>query len=127
MLLLLRCGYNGNMEERQDQFGELAVETIRGDRRAHRRYEVGLELRYKVLAPGGAERAGFGTAHNLSRGGVLLHSNEALPVGLQVEVSLQWPFRLQNVCPLDLVIVGQTVRVGAGATAVRTSSYSFRT
>jgi PilZ domain len=112
----------------QDRLGENSItDIIRGDRRASRRYDVGLELRYRIITANGSGRLGFGTARNLSRGGVLVQTDEPLPTGLQVELCVKWPYQLQNVCPLDLVIIGHTVRLDGARTAVRSASYSFHT
>jgi len=93
----------------------------------HRRYDVGLEFRYRLLTSRGSARSGFGIVSNLSRGGALLQAETSLPVGSRVELFIKWPFRLQNVCPLDLVVVGRIVRAGDGRAAVHTESQSFRT
>lgn len=112
----------------QDRLGDKSItDSIRGDRRASRRYDVGLELRYRIITRNGSGPIGFGTARNLSRGGVLVQTDEPLAEGLQVELCVKWPFQLQNVCPLDLVIVGQTIRLNGARTAMRSASYSFHT
>jgi hypothetical protein len=103
------------------------MELIGGDRRGHRRYEVDLELRFKVLGASAGAAGGAGKALNMSSGGVLVEIDQELREGAAVELAIEWPFLLQNVCPLTLKAVGTVVRSREKRAAIRTRRYEFVT
>jgi len=49
------------------------------------------------------------------------------PRGTQVEMHIAWPFLLQNVCPLQLVVQGTVVETDSAGAVVRIDDYEFRT
>lgn len=104
-----------------------SVETKRIDQRLHRRYPITLEVEYKLLSKGRVERLGAGKTLNVSSGGVLFEAKESLPPGSSIEVLMDWPFLLEGVCPLKLVIYGRVVRGDSKRIAVRTNQHEFRT
>ena len=97
------------------------------DQRLNRRYPIALEIEYKLLRKGRVERLGLGRTLNVSSGGVLFEANESLPAGSSIEILMQWPFLLEGVCPLKLVIHGSVVRSDSKRIAVRTKQHEFRT
>ena len=98
------------------------------DQRLHRRYPVTLELEYKLLKRGRVVQRGSGRTLNISRSGVLFEANEALAPGGLIELMISWPFLLERVCPLKLVIRGRVVRVDDGKRiAVRVTYREFHT
>jgi hypothetical protein len=103
------------------------LESHRADQRLNRRYPIALEVEYKLLRKGRVERLGLGRSLNISSGGVLFEANEPLPAGSSVEVMMHWPFLLEGVCPLKLVIYGSVVRSDSKGVAVRTKHHEFRT
>ena len=103
------------------------VESHHVDQRLNRRYPITLEIEYKLLRKGRVERLGLGRTLNVSSGGVLFEANETLPAGSSIEVLMQWPFLLEGVCPLKLVIHGSVVRSDSKRIAVRTKHHEFRT
>jgi PilZ domain len=103
------------------------LESHRADQRLNRRYPIALEIEYKLLRKGRVERLGLGRTLNVSSGGVLFEANEPLPAGSSVELLMQWPFMLEGVCPLKLVILGSVVRSDGKGVAVRTKHHEFRT
>ena len=48
-------------------------------------------------------------------------------MGQTVEISVNWPARLDGTCPLKFVAMGKIVRVDAGRAAVRIEKYEFET
>jgi len=80
------------------------------DRRANRRYPITLELQYKLLNKGQVEHMGIGWTLDISSGGVLLEADTTLPTTGSIELAIHWPFRLEGVCKLNLVMRGQIVR-----------------
>ena len=100
----------------------------RTDRRATSRFPVREEVRYKVLQPAKAPPiTGSGHTLNIGSGGILFTTEEKLPMGHTVELSVNWPARLDGTCPLKFVAVGKVVRADACKAAVRIDKYEFRT
>jgi hypothetical protein len=65
---------------------------------------------------------------NLGAGGVLVYDSiENAPPGTPVELSIHWPARLGDVCPLLLLVRGRIVRREGGLFAVRADHFEFRT
>ena len=102
-------------------------EKRRVDQRVNRRYPISLEIEYKVLRKGRVERLGLGRTLNVSSGGVLFQATDQLPAGSSVELLMQWPFLLEGVCPLKLVIHGSVVRSDSKGVAIRNKHHEFRT
>lgn len=99
------------------------------DQRANGRYPISLEVQYKVLRGDRVDRVGCGRTLNISSGGVLLETDDLLPPTGMVELAIQWPFLLREVCSLKLVMRGRIVRrdYQTKATAVRAEFHEFRT
>ena len=99
------------------------------DQRARDRYPISLDLQYKVLRGGRIEQTGTGRTLNISSGGVLFETDDRLPQRGLVEVAMQWPYLLQGVCGLKLVMRGHIVRSGGNQTktALRAEFREFRT
>ncbi len=97
------------------------------DQRLHQRYPISLEFEYRLLSRGRVARLGFGRTLNISTGGVLFEGNDAFPVGSTVEIMLSWPFLLEGVCPLKLMLKGRVVRSNSTESAVQTTQHEFRT
>jgi hypothetical protein len=102
-------------------------DSIGGERRHNRRYDMKLDLRWKLVRRRRVIDNGTGFTFDLSRGGVRFHAGRDLPVGLNVDLSVAWPVRLHNVAPMQLVIQGKIVRSSEGWAAIRTVQHEFRT
>ena len=103
------------------------ADKIAGDRRADRRYDISLDLRWKVIRRRRVLDTGTGTTLDLSSGGILFETDRQLPTGLNVELSISWPVLLHNVAPLQLVVTGRIVRAAGRRTAIRMTQHEFRT
>jgi hypothetical protein len=68
-----------------------------------------------------------GRTLNIGSGGILFTTEERLPMGRPVEVSVNWPVRLDGTCPLQFVAVGKVVRSENTAAAVQIERYEFKT
>jgi hypothetical protein len=90
-------------------------------RRKHIRFPVALPVEYTL---DGARRQSL-TA-NLSRGGLFLWTDDLLPVGQGIRLSIDWPVLLDRRCGLRLSVSGSVVRAGRGGIAVRIERYEFR-
>jgi hypothetical protein len=102
------------------------TEIIHGDRRIDRRYQYEMELRFTYRL-GSAMQFGSGHTVDLSRGAVRFVAENPPPDGAEVELRIAWPYLLQNVCPLELVVRGTTVTTSERGTVLTMSDYEFRT
>jgi hypothetical protein len=103
------------------------AQTIAGDRRGDRRYEIRLDARWKLVRRRKVLESGSGRTLDFSSGGVLFEPGRQLPIGLNVELSISWPVLLHNVAPLQLVVCGRVVRSNGSRTAIRMVQHEFRT
>lgn len=103
------------------------VETYRRDQRLHRRYPITLDVEYKLPRKDRVALHGFGKTLNISSGAILLSVDDTLPIGVVIELAVNWPFLLQGFCPLKLKIRGRIVRSEAKEVAVEIHHHEFRT
>ena len=96
------------------------------DRRGAIRFPVREPLKYRVLQKAAA-LSGVGQTLNMGSGGLLFTTEQKLPVGRQVEISVNWPARLDGTCPLKFVATGRVVRAEPRQAAVRIERYEFKT
>lgn len=97
------------------------------DRRGTNRFPVREDVRYRVVQSRTAKISGCGTTLNIGSGGILFTTQEKLPIGRMVELSVNWPARLDGVCPLQFVATGRVVRSEGQRAAVRIERYEFKT
>jgi hypothetical protein len=102
-------------------------ESIHGDRRYDRRYEIALELRWKLVRRRKVLETGIGATVDLSSGGILFDAGQTLPVGLSVELAISWPALLHNVAPMQLAVSGRIVRTHGSRIAISMVQHEFRT
>jgi hypothetical protein len=103
------------------------TDVIAGDRRADRRYEMQLELRWKLIRRRKVLDTGTGYTVDLSSGGIRIEAGKHLPAGLNLELSIAWPALLHNVAAMQLVISGRIVRSEGSRIALRMVQHEFRT
>jgi hypothetical protein len=103
------------------------LQKVSTDQRTHQRYPIELEMEYRLLSKGRAEHYGTGKTRNISSGGVLFEALGTPPAGCSIEVMLSWPFLLEGVCPLRLVMRGRIVRSDVRGVAIQSSYHEFRT
>ena len=96
------------------------------DLRKKERYGLSMELCYSYRRYG-LTWFGKGRTTDLSDEAVRFENDGKLPKGVEVELRIAWPFRLQSVCPLELVVRGPVVRSGADGAVLKMKSYEFRT
>jgi len=97
------------------------------ERRESSRFPLQEELKYKLLHTKHQEVTGTGITLNIGSGGILFTTEKLLPVGRTVEVSVNWPARLDGTCPLKFVAVGRVIRAEPDRAAVRIEKYLFKT
>ena len=104
----------------------LKPEAIAGERRHDRRYDIELEVRWKLILRRKVMEVGVGRTVDLSSSGILFEAGRTLPAGFNVELSISWPVLLHNVAPLQLVVLGRIVRSDGRRVALRMIQRKFR-
>jgi hypothetical protein len=116
------------MEPSEHPYSEPAPEGPIGirDRRAVYRFPVQEELHYRLVDKG-PRMSGVGRTLNMGSRGLYFSTEETLPLGRTVEVSVNWPARLENACLLKFVATGKIIRSDRLRAALRIERYEFRT
>jgi c-di-GMP-binding flagellar brake protein YcgR len=97
------------------------------DRRETSRFPVREDVRYRVLQSKSGQVSGAGKSVDMSSGGILFTTSEKLQPGRLIEISVNWPARLDGTCALQLVATGRVVRSDNETAAVRIERYEFKT
>jgi hypothetical protein len=97
------------------------------DRRGTSRFPLREAIKYTVLHSRTQKTSGTGKTLNFGGRGILFTTDERLPLGRVVELSVNWPARLGGTCPLQFVATGRVVRSEAKKAAVRLDRYEFKT
>jgi hypothetical protein len=103
------------------------LKKVTTEQRSHQRYPIELEVEYRLLAKGQSEYLGSGKTRNISSGGVLFDVLGSRPATGSIELMLTWPFLLEGVCPLKLVMKGRIVRSDVRGVAIQSNYHEFRT
>jgi hypothetical protein len=103
------------------------LQDVSSELRTHQRYPIELEMEYRLLSKGRTDHLGSGKTRNISSGGVLFEAIGTPPEGSSIEVMLSWPFLLEGVCPLRLVMRGRIVRSDLHGVAIQSNYHEFRT
>jgi DNA-binding NarL/FixJ family response regulator len=106
---------------------EEAEKKAAAERRNNARFPCRLAISYQTLEHPILSGQGTSETLNISSKGILFTSNEKFEAGQLVQVSLDWPARLENQIPLKLVAEGRIVRNSNGQTAMTIDKYEFRT
>lgn len=113
--------FNRNLTVRANRVGASAA-----DRRRDRRYELQLDLHWKLIYRCRVLESGTGRTIDLSNGGVHYETDRRLPAGLNVELSIAWPTLADDVAPRQLVVSGKILRSDGGKTAIQRHQLEFR-
>jgi c-di-GMP-binding flagellar brake protein YcgR len=111
----------------ESNFVSPAEQTFARDRRASRRYEISLKLRWKVLRRKRLLETGTGTTLDFSSAGILFRTDTKLPLDGTLELSIAWPILLHDALPMQLTVAGRIVRVSGRDVAIAITQYEFRT
>jgi hypothetical protein len=104
------------------------LQKVLGEQRSHQRYPIELEVEYRLLSRGHLPHLGSGKTRNISSGGVLFEAlGSAAPEMGTIEVLVSWPFLLEGVCPLRLMMRGRIVRSDGHGVAIQSTFHEFRT
>jgi CheY-like chemotaxis protein len=103
------------------------VEPAGADRRTNARFPCRLAVSYQALEHPFFSGVATSETLNISSKGLLFATEVALQPGQLLQVSVDWPARLENQVPLKLVAEGRIVRNLNGLAAMRIDKYEFRT
>ena len=96
------------------------------ERRSKTRYPLQLSVRYRTLLKN-VDISGVGRTLNVSSAGLLIASVHELGPGTRLELTLDWPWLLDETTPLQLVTQAKVVRRDHAGFAVALQRYQFRT
>lgn len=105
----------------------IMLTTKRAERRSSGRFPIRQEVLYTLLDGKGRREACAGKTVDMSSGGILFTTAGALHPGKRLEVSVNWPARLDGTCRLKLVAMGRVVRSEQDRAAIVIEHYEFRT
>jgi hypothetical protein len=88
---------------------------------------VQVDLRYKVFHNGFVVERGWGRTLEFGDGKVSFHADRSLVQGTDLQLSLDWPLRIDGVCPLRLVVFGQVVANNEEGSTLQIARHEFRT
>ncbi|MGH9593146.1 MAG: PilZ domain-containing protein, partial [Bryobacteraceae bacterium] len=88
---------------------------------------IQLEMRYREMGRRNDCAQGTGVTKNISGKGILFTTQHTLRTGARVEISVDWPARLDGKTPLRLIIQGRVVRSIGSQAAVAIQRHEFRT
>ena len=97
------------------------------DRRTGHRFPIDVDLAYFLLDEKSMPYAGRGRTVNISSSGVLFQSPHSLRPGTQIELSIDWPARIDLTVRMQLWALGRTVRGEGAMTGVQILHCEFRT
>jgi hypothetical protein len=102
-------------------------EKAQADRRHSDRFPIAREMRYRILNKRSVTEPGSGNTVNMSSSGVLFAVDGIMMPGSRVELSINWPVKLNDKCALRLVARGRVVRSERGIAAMEILEHEFRT
>jgi hypothetical protein len=100
---------------------------LSSDRRTSVRYPLNLEVRYSVAGRRGAVETGYGRTIDMSSSGLSFTADKPVPIGHKLDLSIDWPARLDGDVQIQLVASGVVVRNSGAVTALRIERHEFRT
>jgi PilZ domain len=96
------------------------------ERRAEPRYDLRLPLHYRISQRGQPVISGSGMTLDISVHGISFRCRKPLPIGVHIEVSIDWPARYGETYPIELQATGFVMRSDHGRTAMRMTSHKLR-
>lgn len=97
------------------------------ERRSKPRFPLRLSVRFRALSEEPSALR-VGRTLNMSSGGFLIASDEAnIRTGSRLLLTVEWPFLLHGVTPLQLIVSGRVTRCIQEEFAVKVDDYQFKT
>jgi hypothetical protein len=103
------------------------LQGLSSDRRSSVRYPLNLEVRYSVEGRRGAVENGSGRAIDMSSSGLSFTADRPLSIGQKLDLSIDWPARLDGDVQIQPVASGVVVRTTGAVIALRIERHEFRT
>src|SRR5579863_3272705 len=100
---------------------------VSDERREKKRFRMEREVRYRILNQDRTFAFGVGETIYVSSIGVAFTNEIELPVGVTIELSIDWPALIDNICRLQLVGCGHVLRSSGGITVCTLAQHDFRT
>ena len=102
---------------------------VHAERRNRLRFPLDTELRFQVPGERSNKAAiqGIGQAENISSKGLAFRVDRSISRGERVSVSMAWPAKLDNKCPLRLVLEGTVIRTQGTLVVLLIERSEFRT
>lgn len=97
------------------------------ERRKCRRFPIECPVSFRTLHGAGSSQQGRGSTVNIGSRGLLLAVDRPVREGALVEVSVEWPAKLDNRSDLKLVLCGSVIRSEGNRMAVTIEKHEFRT
>ena len=121
----------GSLADLQDHLAGIVFDRpIPDERRSKVRYPLDLRIWFQSVSSS-VPVSGVGRTLNLSSGGVLVFSEHValneIGVSAVLQMSIEWPFMLDDRVPLQLFAVGRILRRGASTFAMTFDRHQFRT
>jgi hypothetical protein len=101
------------------------LSSDRSDRRVARRYPLHLRVKYSIVRRRRILESGYGRTINMSTNGLLIETPSRLPLGVAIQLLIDWPAAPRNGIALQLEVEGKTVRSEWNGTAVRMAHREF--
>jgi hypothetical protein len=87
---------------------------------------LGRELRFSYRK-GSSIFLGSGRTKDLSNDGIRFETDHEVPRNSEIELRISWPVRLQDVCPLELVVRGPLLRSDSHGSVLKVTTCEFQT
>jgi hypothetical protein len=100
---------------------------LSSDRRARVRFPLNLEVRYGIAGRRGPVETGSGRTIDISSSGLSFSADKPLSIGQKLDLSIDWPARLDEDVQLQVVVSGVVVRSSGAVAAIRIERHEFRT
>jgi hypothetical protein len=97
------------------------------ERRAGQRFPLQLAVKYRPTGVPAGSNWILSESVNISSGGILFTTSEAVTPGERIEAFVAWPVALDRHVKLKLGIKGRVVRCEVDRAAIHFDSYEFKT
>ena len=88
---------------------------------------MSLEVRYSVAGRRGPVETGLGRTIDMSSSGLSFTADTPLSIGQRLDMSIDWPARLDDDVQLQVVVSGVVVRTDGAVITLRIERHEFRT
>jgi hypothetical protein len=97
------------------------------DRRTKMRFRLHREMRFKLIENDIVIGSGVGVTIDMGSGGVAFLAANPMKADTFAEISIAWPVKLDDQCPVRLVTYGRVLRSDGPRAVCSIDKYEFRT